>query len=47
MKFLRAEVKHYDEDHYFAPDIRVATRLVNQGTFLPFVGRALLPSLYS
>ena len=47
VKFLRAEVKHYDEDHYFAPDIRVATRLVNQGTFLPFVGRALLPSLYS
>ncbi len=47
VKFLRAEVGHYHEDHYFAPDIRVATRLVNQGTFLPFVGRALLPSLYS
>ncbi|TAL33092.1 MAG: histidine ammonia-lyase [Alphaproteobacteria bacterium] len=45
MKLLRSQVSHYEEDHYFAPDIRIATRLVEAGTFLPFVGRKLLPSL--
>mgnify|MGYP001604395399 CR=1 FL=1 len=45
MKLLRSQVSHYDEDHYFAPDIRVITRLVEAGAFLPFVGRKLLPSL--
>ena len=47
VKLIRAQVSHYDEDHYFAPDIRIATRLVEGGSFLPFVGRSLLPSLYS
>ncbi|HYD16902.1 MAG TPA: histidine ammonia-lyase [Patescibacteria group bacterium] len=47
VKLIRAQVSHYEEDHYFAPDIRIATRLVEQGSFLPFVGRNLLPSLYS
>lgn len=47
IKLIRAQVSHYDEDHYFAPDIRIATRLVEGGSFLPFVGRSLLPSLYS
>ena len=28
-----------------APDIRIATRLVEAGTFLPFMGRALLPAI--
>jgi histidine ammonia-lyase len=45
MKLIRGQVSHYDEDHYFAPDIRIITRLVEAGTFLPFVGRKLLPSL--
>lgn len=45
MRILRAHVAHYSEDHFFAPDIRNATRLVEAGTFLPFVGRKLLPSL--
>jgi len=44
MRILREQVGHYHEDHYFAPDIRVATRLVEAGTFLPFVGRKMLPS---
>jgi histidine ammonia-lyase len=44
MHILRAQVSHYSEDHYFAPDIRIATRLVEAGTFLPFVGRKTLPS---
>ncbi|MDE1153232.1 MAG: histidine ammonia-lyase [Micavibrio sp.] len=46
MALLRREVGHYEEDHYFAPDIRIATRLVEAGMFLPFVGRTLLPSLH-
>ncbi|MFH1158580.1 MAG: histidine ammonia-lyase [Pseudomonadota bacterium] len=45
LRLIRERVGHYDEDHYFAPDIRVATELVEAGAFLPFVGRALLPSL--
>jgi histidine ammonia-lyase len=45
MKMLRAQVSHYDEDHYFAPDIRIAARMVEGGVFLPFVGRKTLPSL--
>ncbi|MDP2205568.1 MAG: histidine ammonia-lyase [Alphaproteobacteria bacterium] len=44
MHILRAQVSHYSEDHYFAPDIRIATRLVEAGAFLPFVGRKTLPS---
>lgn len=44
MHILRAQVSHYSEDHYFAPDIRIATRIVEAGTFLPFVGRKILPS---
>lgn len=42
---LRQHVPHYERDHYFAPDIRAAARLVEQGTFLPFTGRNLLPSV--
>jgi histidine ammonia-lyase len=44
MRILREQVSHYHEDHYFAPDIRIATRLVEAGAFLPFVGRKMLPS---
>lgn len=46
LKLLREQVTHYEHDHYFAPDIRIAARLVEAGMFLPFVGRKLLPSLY-
>lgn len=45
VRLIRAQVSHYDEDHYFAPDIRIATRLVEAGTFLPFLGRKVLPSV--
>lgn len=47
LRLIRQQVPHYAEDHYFAPDIRVATRLVEGGTFLPYVGRSLLPSFVS
>jgi histidine ammonia-lyase len=33
MRSVRAEVEHYDIDHYFAPDIEVTKRLVQQGAF--------------
>jgi histidine ammonia-lyase len=46
LRHIREHVPHYAEDHYFAPDIRTAARLVEAGTFLPFVGRRLLPSLH-
>ncbi|MBI1216013.1 MAG: histidine ammonia-lyase [Alphaproteobacteria bacterium] len=46
MKLLREHVGHYEQDHYFSPDIRAAARLVEAGSFLPFVGRKLLPSLH-
>lgn len=42
---IRQHVMPYNEDRYFAPDIRAVTRLVEQGTFLPFMGRNLLPSV--
>lgn len=45
MRMLREHVGHYHEDHYFAPDMRIATRLVEVGSFLPFAGRKTLPSL--
>jgi histidine ammonia-lyase len=45
LSLIREHVAHYHEDHYFAPDIRAVTRLVEGGSFLPFVGRNLLPSL--
>lgn len=45
VKLIRAQVGHYEEDHYFAPDIRIATRLVEGGMFLPFMGRKFLPSV--
>lgn len=45
VSIIRQQVLPYDADRYFAPDIRAATRLVEQGTFLPFVGRNLLPSV--
>jgi histidine ammonia-lyase len=44
MRMLREHVGHYHEDHYFAPDMRIATRLVEAGAFLPFAGRKTLPS---
>ena len=47
LSIIREHVAHYHEDHYFAPDIRAVTRLVEGGSFLPFVGRNLLPSLSS
>ncbi len=47
LDIIRRQVAHYTEDHYFAPDIRAITRLVETGSFLPYVGRNLLPSFSS
>lgn len=33
MQLIRQHVKHYDIDHYFAPDIAVAAELVKRGAF--------------
>lgn len=44
LKIIRTYVGHYVEDHYFAPDIRVATRLVEEGSFIGFMPSSLLPS---
>ena len=43
MKTIRARVGHYSKDHYFAPDIRIATKMVEEGTFLSFMPDGLLP----
>ncbi len=43
LKMVRGRVGHYTKDHYFAPDIRVATQLVAEGSFLPWVPKGLLP----
>ena len=43
IKAIRARVGHYAKDHYFAPDIRLATRLVEEGRFLAFMPDGLLP----
>jgi len=43
MKAIRLRVGHYAKDHYFAPDIRIATRMVEEGLFLPFMPKGLLP----
>jgi histidine ammonia-lyase len=43
MKTIRACVGYYAEDHYFAPDIRKATRLVEEGAFIGFMPDGLLP----
>lgn len=44
---LRRQVPHYHRDHYFAPDIAAAKKLVEEGAFLPFAGRKVIPSLES
>ncbi len=41
---IRQAVPAYGQDRFFAPDIAAASRLVQQGVFLPWAGR-LLPSL--
>ncbi len=41
---LRREVSFYDQDRYFAPDIKKATILVESGAFNPLVTQDLLPS---
>ncbi len=43
MKAIRARVGHYAKDHYFAPDIRIATKMVEEGNFLSFMPGGLLP----
>jgi histidine ammonia-lyase len=43
MKMIRARVGHYSKDHYFAPDIRIATKMVEEGAFLAFMPKGLLP----
>lgn len=43
--FLRKEVTFYDQDRYFAPDIKRASRLVRSGIFNKMVSPHLLPSL--
>lgn len=45
LKKIRSRVKTYTEDHYWAPNIRQASRMVKEGMFLDFVGRGLLPSV--
>ncbi len=41
---LRKEVAFYDQDRYFAPDIKKAAILVESGAFNPLVTQDLLPS---
>jgi len=41
---LRREVSFYDQDRYFAPDIKKAAILVESGAFNPLVTQDLLPS---
>jgi histidine ammonia-lyase len=43
MKAIRTRVGHYAKDHYFAPDIRIATKMVEEGIFLSFMPSGLLP----
>jgi histidine ammonia-lyase len=43
MKTIRGRVGHYKKDHYFAPDIRKATHLVEEGVFRDFMPSGLLP----
>ena len=43
VKAIRARVGHYAKDHYFAPDIRIATKMVEAGDFLTFMPKGLLP----
>ncbi|SMC82185.1 histidine ammonia-lyase [Desulfocicer vacuolatum DSM 3385] len=41
---LRKKVPFYDQDRYFAPDIKKAANLVKSGAFNPLVTQDLLPS---
>lgn len=41
---LRKEVNFYDQDRYFAPDIKKSADLVASGSFNPLVTQDLLPS---
>ncbi len=43
MKMIRARVKHYVEDRFFAPDIAAADELVAGGAFTGFMPKGLLP----
>ena len=45
LKKIRSLVKTYTEDHYWAPDIRQASRMVREGMFLGFAGQEILPSV--
>lgn len=38
---IRENVGHYHEDHYFAPDIRVTTEMVEDGRFIDFMPNGL------
>jgi histidine ammonia-lyase len=42
---IRREVPFYDQDRYFAPDIKKAQDLVQSGVFNRFITAGLLPSL--
>jgi histidine ammonia-lyase len=44
---IRREVPFYDQDRYFAPDIKKAQELVQSGVFNRFITGGLLPSLMS
>ncbi len=44
---LRKEVPFYDQDRYFAPDIKKATRLIRSGVYNDMIPPGLLPSLTS
>ncbi len=44
---LRQWVPFYDQDRYFAPDIKKATELVRSGVYNEFVNEFLLPSFAS
>ncbi|MGM0422092.1 MAG: histidine ammonia-lyase [Pseudomonadota bacterium] len=44
ISLIREHVDPYERDHYFAPDIRRAERLVKEGRFIDFIPDTLLPS---
>ena len=45
LALLRQYVPFYEHDRIIAPDLRAAARLVEAGSFLPYLGRNILPSV--
>ena len=44
LALIRRDVKHYDRDRYFAPDLVAAQRFVDEAIFEPLLPR---PRLYA